>query len=116
MRTNHYLDFLLQLKSTRSESEAVLSDPVCKQVLDEIALAERNKQRLTVSMIMRLRHIASPATLHRKLDLLVQAELVHATFEGGNKRTKYMVLTEAGHKYFQRLSMLIESIKLTHSV
>jgi hypothetical protein len=27
-----------------------------------------------------------------------------------------MVLTEAGHKYFQRLSMLIESIKLTHSV
>jgi DNA-binding MarR family transcriptional regulator len=84
-------------------------------VLEEIALAERNEQRLTVSMVMRLMHIASPATLHRKLDLLVQANLVHATFEGGNQRTKYMALTESGQKYFERLSMLIESIKLTRS-
>jgi DNA-binding MarR family transcriptional regulator len=115
MRSNHYLDFLQQLKSSRSESEAVLSDPICKQVLEEIALAERNEQRLTVSMVMRLMHIASPATLHRKLDLLVQANLVHATFEGGNQRTKYMALTESGQKYFERLSMLIESIKITRS-
>lgn len=115
MRSNHYLDFLQQLKSSRSESEAVLSDPICKLVLEEIALAERNQQRLTVSMVMRLKHIASPATLHRKLDLLVQANVVHSTFDGGNKRTKYMALTESGQKYFERLSMLIESIKLTHS-
>lgn len=115
MRSNHYLDFLQQLKSSRSESEAVLRDPICKLVLEEIALAERNQQRLTVSMVMRLKHIASPATLHRKLDLLVQANVVHATFDGGNKRTKYMALTESGQKYFERLSMLIESIKLSHS-
>lgn len=115
MRSNYYLDFLQQVKTISVANEAVLNDPICKQVLEEIALAEQNKQPLTVSLVMRLRHVASPATLHRKLDLLIRANLVCATFEGSNKRTKFMVLTDAGHKYFHKLSMVIESLKLSHS-
>ncbi len=115
MRSNYYLDFLIQIKKISVSGEAVLNDPICKQVLEEIAVAERIAHPLTVSSVMRLRHVASPATLHRKLDLLVRADLVCASFEGGNKRTKFMVLTDSGHKYFQKLSMLIESLKLSHS-
>ena len=43
---------------------------------------------------MTLNNIVSPATLHRKLDELREGGLIEQSFEGKNRRTKYLVPTK----------------------
>jgi DNA-binding MarR family transcriptional regulator len=52
---------------------------------------------------MNLGSIASPATLHRKLDALREAGFIEFVFEGKNRRTKYLVPTSNADKYFDKL-------------
>ena len=53
---------------------------------------------------MQLANIASPATIHRKIDELREVGLVELNFEGKNRRTKYLVPTKAAHAYFEKMS------------
>jgi DNA-binding MarR family transcriptional regulator len=53
---------------------------------------------------MELHGIASPATIHRKLDELREAGLIDLVFEGKNRRTKYLIPTKAAHAYFEKMS------------
>ena len=78
----------------------VYADPTCnydvdeisKQLLDFLAFKEHQGDPLTVSKAMGLKFIASPATIHRKLDELREAGLIEQIFEGKNRRTKFLVL------------------------
>jgi len=78
-------------------------DASTKQLLDEIALHEHREQALTVTELMALAHIASPATLHRKFTHLLNLGLVDAVFHDRNRRTKYVVLTDSGQAYFSAI-------------
>jgi DNA-binding MarR family transcriptional regulator len=111
MKTNYYLNFLNVLKAVNQGSVSEELDPTSKLVLEEIALGVANDQPLTVTDVMRLTNIASPATLHRKLDVLLNAHLIEATFQGQNRRTKFMVLTKQGEQYFKKLSEVMASVK-----
>jgi DNA-binding MarR family transcriptional regulator len=111
MKSNYYLNFLNVLKAVNQGSVSEELDPTSKLVLEEIALGVANGQPLTVSDVMRLTSIASPATLHRKLDVLLDAQLIEATFQGHNRRTKFMMLTPQGKAYFSKLSDVLASIK-----
>lgn len=111
MKTNYYLNFLNVLKAVNQASVSEELDPTSKLVLEEIALGVANDQPLTVSDVMRLTSIASPATLHRKLDVLLEAQLIEATFQGQNRRTKFMMLTNQGERYFRKLSEVMASVK-----
>ena len=114
MKKNYYINFLNLLKAFESTTDEALQDSTCKQILEEIAIGVSNDKLLTVSDVMSFKQLGSPATLHRKLDVLLNAKLVESIFQGNNRRTKYINLTPSGQAYFERLSSAIESVQSIH--
>ena len=78
-------------------------DETAKRLLEIIALSHAQNQPLTVSEAMALEPIASPGTIHRKLDMLRELGLINQIFQGDNRRTKYMVTTTIADDYFDTL-------------
>ena len=78
-----------------------------KKLLEVIAVRYAQKQALTVTDAMALNTIASPATIHRKLDQLRELGMIDTVFEGKNRRTKYLVPTQAAHDYFEDISQVM---------
>lgn len=81
-------------------------DLTAGQVLDLIG-ACADDEPLTVMKCMSA-GIASPATTHRKLNDLICFGYVETQFKGGNKRTKYLMLTDKAKKYFEQLSAAVK--------
>ncbi len=106
---NLYLRFL-SLANAIDGSATQLSnvDETAKQLLHVIALHHAQGKALTVTDAMAMASIASPATIHRKLDDLRESGLIAQTFEGKNRRTKYLVPTKVADKYFANLSKVME--------
>lgn len=57
---------------------------------------------------MALAHIASPATIHRKLDQLRELGMIDTVFEGKNRRTKYLVPTKTAADYFANMGKAVQ--------
>ena len=76
-------------------------DRVAVALLDEIALCD--VEPLTVTEAMSLAAVASPATIHRKLDVLREIGMIDTFFEGKNRRTKYLCPTPQAEKYFSQV-------------
>jgi len=112
MKNNYYINFLNFVKALEPSVEIEQLDFTSKLILDEIAMGVANEKLMTVSEVMGLKNLGSPATLHRKLNILLQAELVHPIFIGNNRRTKYMALTKKGEMYFARLSQAMKSVQI----
>ena len=83
-------------------------DETAKQLLNVIARHHAQGKALTVTEAMALSSVASPATIHRKLDDLREVGLIEQIFEGKNRRTKYLVPTQAADKYFSNLGDVIK--------
>ena len=79
-------------------------DSTALQLLNELAVQHFDGKTLTVSQAIALNKIASPATLHRKLDELREAGLIEQVFKGADRRTKYLVPTKAADFYFAKMS------------
>jgi len=86
-----------------------LIDSTALQLLNEIAVQHFDGETLTVSQAIAMKRIASPATLHRKLDELREEGLIEQMFEGKDRRTKYLVPTKAADAYFAKMSKAITS-------
>ena len=84
-------------------------DSTALQLLNEIAVQHFDGETLTVSQAIALKKIASPATLHRKLDELREAGLIEQVFEGKDRRTKYLVPTREADTYFTKMSNAMTS-------
>jgi DNA-binding MarR family transcriptional regulator len=78
-------------------------DQIALRTLEAIAVADAKNTPLTVTEAMSMNAIASPATMHRKLDQLREAGLIAQVHVGTNRRTKYLVITNQAHKYFEQL-------------
>ena len=66
---------------------------------------------MTVGDVMKISALASPATLHRKIDMLREAELIDMIFIGKNRRTKYLVPTDLANDYFSKMGKaIVESL------
>jgi DNA-binding transcriptional ArsR family regulator len=78
----------------------------CKalNLLDEIAVRNYEGMSMTVEDAKSIKAIASPATLHRKLDELREAGLIEQVFDGKDRRTKYLILTKLADAYFAKMS------------
>jgi DNA-binding MarR family transcriptional regulator len=63
---------------------------------------------MPVTAAMNQPQIASPATLHRKLDDLRLLGLISHEFEGKNRRTKYLKMSTAGRLYTTLMSQAME--------
>jgi DNA-binding MarR family transcriptional regulator len=105
--SNHYLRFLQQVHRMTKAGRLADLEPECSRLLDEIAIEDHNASPLTVTALMGLSHIASPATLHRKMQRLLQDGLIELSIDASNKRSKFVVLSKKGHRRYQTLSTLM---------
>lgn len=109
-----YLRFLNVMHALESESEAPAMDLQCRRLLEEIAVRQHAYQTMTVTEVMGLSYIASPATLHRKLDTLLETGMIAHHFQGDNRRTKFVMCTPAALAYFERAGRAMQrTLKLT---
>jgi hypothetical protein len=82
-------------------------DATAMLLLNEIAVRNLEGKTITVTEVMTISTIASPATIHRKLDELREAGLIEQIFEGNNRRTKYLVPTKTANTYFDKMASAI---------
>ena len=82
-----------------------------RELLEIAAVCASQGKPLTVSQFMALTHLASPATLHRKLTLLLEARMILLTYEGKNRRTKFIHPSGLAIDYFQRAGAALAAVK-----
>ena len=99
-----YLRFIALANAVGNESKELrVIDETAKQLLEMIASRHAQGKPMTVTDAMALTKLASPATIHRKLDALREVGLIQQVFEGENRRTKYLQPTKAANEYFANL-------------
>jgi Fe2+ or Zn2+ uptake regulation protein len=103
-----YLRFLNLVHALDNQDTSQAMDLDAKKLLEVIAVYHAQEKPLTVTDAMALRSIASPATIHRKLDQLREFGMIDMVFEGKNRRTKFLVPTQAAHNYFEQVGKAIE--------
>ena len=106
--SNLYLRFL---RITRAINQNHIGDKnidaTAMLLLNEIAVRNLEGKTITVTEAMTISSIASPATIHRKLDELREVGLIEQIFEGNNRRTKYLVPTKTANAYFDKMASAI---------
>ncbi len=113
MESQHiYIKFLTLLHAIEGKGELPELEMDAKRLLEVIAVQHSLGKAMTVSDAMGLSHIASPATIHRKLDLLREIGMIDTVFEGTNRRTKFLVPTEMADAYFNRVSAVMQKAGL----
>ena len=104
-----YMRFLNLLHALEGGEHAPSMDLDAKKLLEFIAMRHEQQKPLTVTEAMALSTIASPATIHRKLDQLRELGMIDTVFEGKNRRTKYLVPTQAAHDYFEHIGQAMQA-------
>jgi DNA-binding transcriptional regulator YhcF (GntR family) len=104
MSKNIYLRFLTLLQTIEGKGELPSLDLDAKKLLETIAVQHFQGKSLTVTEAMAMSHIASPATIHRKLNALREIGMIETLHEGTNRRTKYLVPTAQANRYFDKHS------------
>jgi hypothetical protein len=102
-----YVRFLTLLQTLQSKELGEQLDSTAEKLLEMITIQYGLEQTLTVTECMELSTIASPATIHRKLDELRLSGWIDFTYEGSNRRTKYFVPSAKANKYFDKVSKLM---------
>ncbi len=103
-----YLRFLNLIHALDGSANAPAMDLDAKKLLEVIAVRHAAEKPLTVTDAMALNNIASPATIHRKLDQLRELGMIDTVFEGKNRRTKYLVPTPTAHDYFDKVGQVMQ--------
>jgi DNA-binding MarR family transcriptional regulator len=107
---NSYLQFLSLCKLPHSDNLSPNITPDSQTLLGIIALANAEGHPLTVMQTMALQHLASPATIHRRVDALREGLLIDMVFQKGDRRTKYLVPTPLADRYFERMAHLMRLV------
>jgi len=103
-----YLRFLRIVREVDIQKTPVKNiDSTALLLLNEIAVQHLDGKNITVTQAMLLSNIASPATVHRKLNKLIEVSLIEQVFEGKNRRTKYLIPTKEAESYFAKMSKAI---------
>lgn len=98
-----FLRFLHLTQAITSQWKNSNLDLTALRLLEIVAIAHYQGKPLTVTDAMSLGFIASPATLHRKLDQLREAGFIKLSFEGKNRRTKFIIPTSNTGEYFEQM-------------
>jgi hypothetical protein len=102
-----YLRFLGHIHAIEEKGELPSLELDAKRLLELIAVRHFEGRTLTVSDAMSMSSIASPATIHRKLDVLRESGMIYSAYEAGNRRTKFLRPTDQAYDYFNTLGSFI---------
>jgi len=98
----NYIEFLRQRNEIGRNHLSKKLDMACHQLLDLIVIAMHEKRELSVSDALALQEVGSPATIHKKLQILRDFDLVSASFTT-DKRTKVLKLTDKARAYYDEI-------------
>ncbi len=105
-----YLRYLVLAEALR-KSNIDLSgiDDIGQKLLEAIAIRSAQGQPLVVTQTMELSEIASPATIHRRIEILKKAGLIQVLQTEQNQKVKFLVPTQTSIDYFDKLGKLMAS-------
>jgi hypothetical protein len=92
-----FFKLIASVNEVEDRHHHLLPDINAQLLLMRVAMAHHQEVPLNVTQAMSLSHIGSPAMLHRKINDLLNQGLIELTFEGSNRRTKFLVPTN--HAY-----------------
>ena len=105
---NKCYQYLMHAATIDAGHEAIRRiDLIAKKLLEVIAIKHSMGIPMTVGGAMAMPALASPATLHRKIDMLREAELIDMIFIGKNRRTKYLIPTDLANDYFSKMGKAV---------
>ena len=96
--------FLASVNKIDDALSADLPDNDAKLLLMAIIVAHQMQEPLNVSQAMHLRRIGSPAKNHRKINDLLEADMIEMAHFGGNRRTKFLLPTTAAMNMFDEIN------------
>jgi Fe2+ or Zn2+ uptake regulation protein len=102
-----YVRFLKLAQAINANELFISMDLRSQKLLEVIAISHASAKPLTVTAAMGLSYIASPATIHRKLDQLRELGLIDLVFESKNRRTKFLVPTNDALTYFDAMGKAV---------
>ena len=97
-----FLNFHMSLKGGKYDLKV---DAKAIKLLEYIAVQHSKGNSYTVSEAMKLNHLGSPATLHRKISDLIKENIIDVIYEGDNKIPKYLVPSRKANIYFSNLKV-----------
>lgn len=103
----NYFDFLNKKLSVDLKSGLTVDE---RQLLEFLAMNASNGMPLCVAGAMSLSALASPATLHRRIDDLIAKGYISHKFED-DRRTKFLMPTSKAAAYFKKVAELFEGQK-----
>lgn len=106
-----YLRLIQVIHRLESQGPFQRLDAESVRLLEIITVAHVEEHPMTVSAAMKLASIASPASIHRKLELLRTSGLITHQFGEGNRRTKYLAPTPLTLRHFDAVSAEMIKIK-----
>jgi len=109
-----YLRYLVLAEALRKSSIDLTGiDDVGKKLLEIIAIRSAQGQPLVVTQTMELSDIARPATIHRRIGILLKAGLIQVKQTEQNQKIKFLVPTQMSIDYFDKLGKLMTSAMRT---
>lgn len=111
----HHLDaYIRYLHLAREHSHVPYLekfDAIERAQFEAIMLAWGDGKPLAVSEAMRVDHLGSTSTQHKRLVRLRQMELIVDQYQSDDRRTKFLVPSEKGLKYASQVGrMLLKSM------
>jgi hypothetical protein len=105
-----YLRYLVLAEALRKTNIDLTGvDDIGKKLLEIIAIRSAQGQPMVVTQTMELSEIASPATIHRRITVLLKAGLIEVVKKDENQKIKFLIPTKASIDYFEKLGHLMTS-------
>lgn len=105
---NKCYQYLIHAAAIDASHQAIRRiDLIAKKLLEVIAVKHSMGIPMTVGDAMSMSALASPSTLHRKIDMLREAGLIDMIFVGKDRRTKYLVPTDLANDYFSTMGRAV---------
>ena len=108
-----FFQLLTAVNAVEKAHHQALPDIDAQLLLMRIAMAHHNQAPLNVTQAMNLRHIGSPAMLHRKINDLLGWGLVELVHESGNRRTKYLQPSQQAFDIIDEMADAVAAIEAT---
>jgi hypothetical protein len=105
-----FFELIARVNAVENRHHEILPDINAQLLLMRVAMAHHAGASMNVTQAMNLDHIGSPAMLHRKINDLLNQGLIELTFEGNNRRTKFLVPTAQAFAIIDELADAAASV------
>lgn len=105
-----YMRFLQLAKAIDGNPELPTLDANERALLEALAMDWHNGTPMTVMQAMALKHLGSPATLHRRISRLRKLGMIETQEDEHDTRIKRLLLTPTAKRYFEQMGETLKMV------